>query len=118
VHFLNQGAQLKLQRCAFQIWVETDKNHLAAMFHHDDVVPGFLILLIVAPMRKLITLDCQQRDIDVLSTVYPSAHCAHTVTGLEPLVVSKACEVLVDRLADRELFRFFVIQLAALVIGP
>ena len=117
VHFFDQYEQLALERSAFQVRIETYKDHLAAVYAHNVMIARFLILLVVAPVRKLIALDRQQRAVDVLSAVDPPAHRAVTVAGFQLLIMSKAFELLVNRLPHRQLLRVLVVQLAARVIG-
>ena len=103
---------------AFQVRIEADENHLAAVPHHDVMIAIFLILLVITLVLILIALHPQQRAVDELSAVDPPAHGAVTMARFQRLVMRKAFELQINRLPHRQLLGMLVLQLAARVVRP
>jgi len=91
-------------RITERIGIEADKDPFSREAHVDIVVAQCLSLWIVAPVLVLVRLDGQHGISDQSIVVDPATERAVAVRRQERFVVDKALEMIVNVLADCDLF--------------
>jgi hypothetical protein len=118
LHFVEERTDLVLQvDTVLFVRVKTNENPLTRMDHVEVVVTDLFIMLVVAPMGKLVRFDAKKSVADEFTVIDPSTVSAVTVARPKRRIVHEPFVNGIDRVLNSYFFHVLVNSLASGIFG-